>query len=140
MIILLDLNNTLTVDADSMAKPFCDRIVRERYHSDLVEMLRAHHTILITGRPEKYREMTLYSIRAKTGWGPDEAFFNDLRLPPALLKRVKLIGEIMPMHGRDPRRYVAIESSPDCRKMYASYGIRTRKYGDADLRGTVGGG
>lgn len=139
MVVLLDLNYTLVANSGVRVTPFCQQVVGETYRLDLLKMVKAHLVILITARPAKYRELTLYSLRAKTGWAPQKSFFNDLGLPPAPLKRSKLVGSIMPVHGRDPRQYVAIESNPECRAMYASYGIVAHQYGDPDLQETLQG-
>ena len=83
-IILLDLNSTLSgnmgkVMANS-SRPFASRIKHvEEYRQWLVEWLKMidWEVHLFTVRDVRYREVTLESIHEKTGWSPDDAWFND---------------------------------------------------------------
>ena len=73
---LLDLNWTLVENSDQRRSPFAEQIAGERYRGWLVDLVRPHPVILVTARPEAYREATLASLAAKTGWQPLEAVFN----------------------------------------------------------------
>lgn len=114
MIVLLDLNHTLVADSPRRGDPrpasFADRVAAERYRLTLVELVRPHHVILVTARPERHREATLAAIRARCGgWEPQEAYFNDASLPPPAAKARALGLHVFPRHGRDGRWYLAIE-------------------------------
>lgn len=126
-IILLDLNYTL-VDMPPQTRPHPDmqhRLRTEEYRGWLVELVRPHYTILVTARPDRHRDATLARILELTGWAPQEAFFNDLNIPPAPLKERILTERIFPVHGFDRGRYLGVESNPKTRAMYARYGIRS---------------
>jgi len=124
MIILLDLNYTLVANSEKKASPFTRQIEGEEYRQDLVELIKPAYVILMTARPEKHREATLKSIKAKTGWLPQEAFFNIRNLRPPEAKERMLLDLVFPSHGEDPDQYYAIESNPATRGMYKRYGIK----------------
>ncbi len=124
MIILLDLNYTLVANSTVKRRPFTRQIAGETYRPWLVALLRPERVILVTARPARYRAATLASLTAKTGWRPEAAFFNDLDLPPAALKRRVLLERILPRFSADPADYLAIESNPRTRAMYARLGVR----------------
>jgi hypothetical protein len=125
MIILLDLNYTLVENSTEKQKPFTKQIEAERYRMWLVELLRPHHVILMTARPEKYHAATIDSIEEKTGWQPDEALFNTHGLTPPMAKERMLKEHVLPKY--DEVQFLAIESNPATRAMYARYGIRSVK-------------
>lgn len=122
MIYLLDLNYTLVANSHAKAAPFSRQIEQERYREWLVALLQPVRVLLVTARPERYRAATLESIRKKTGWEPEAAFFNDLGLPPPELKERLLRERIRPAYGDGP--YLALESNPATRAMYARHGVR----------------
>jgi len=128
-IVLLDLNYTFVENQAEAAKSggedFGRRLEFERYRSWLLDLVRDGHVILITARPEKYRERTLARIDSLLGWKPDEAYFNEEDLLPAVCKQRVLLTRIFPRYGRpsDGTRYVAVESNPRTAFMYAGYGI-----------------
>jgi hypothetical protein len=72
-----------------------DRESIEIYRQWLVEMLRPHRVILITARPDSWKEQTLARIAELTGWQPMDAYFDDgvTRTPP-VIKRHILIDRI----------------------------------------------
>lgn len=125
MIILLDLNYTLVANSaphGTVPLPMRRRMETEKYRHWLVEMVKPNHVILITARPDTWKDATLARIKAETGWSPQEAYFDDgtTRTPPAI-KRHILLTHIFPRHGRDG--ILAIESNPRTRDMYDSLGI-----------------
>lgn len=129
MIILLDLNYTLVANSDKKVSPFYSQIEREIYRADLLEKIVDRKVILITARPSKYKEETLASIASKCGgWQPHDAYFNDIGLPPPVIKKSILERFIFPEYG--PSGYFGIESNPATRGMYKRYGIESVKYSD----------
>ncbi len=130
MIVLLDLNYTLVANSQVKRHPFIRQIAGEQYRTWLADLLLELPVILVTARPEKYREATLASILAKTGWRPGAAFFNDVFLPPAAFKRLVMGRRVFPKWGEDPAGYLAIESNPNTRAMYAKLGVRAVQVGE----------
>jgi len=125
VIYLLDLNYTLVANSaprGTALAPMRKRLTMECYRPWLVEMLRTHPVILITARPERWKEATLARIGELTGWQPMDAYFDDgsIRTPPAVKRRI-LLEKIFPKHGHG--EYYAIESNPKTRTMYAAFGI-----------------
>ncbi len=125
MIYLLDLNYTLVANSaphGTTPDPMTKRMQTEQYRQWLVELLRPHRVILITARPDRWKEPTVARIADLTGWQPMDAYFDDgvTRTPPAI-KRHILLDRIFPKYGRGD--YYAIESNPKTRDMYATLGI-----------------
>lgn len=125
MTILLDLNYTLVSNSPKFGSPpapMTKRMDSERYRKWLIEMVRPHHVILITARPDSWREVTLARIEDLTGWRPQEAYFDEgaTRTPPAI-KRHILLTKVFPRHDRG--NMLAIESNPKTRDMYHTLGI-----------------
>jgi len=109
-IILLDLNYTLVANSETKKAPFIRQIEQEEYRSDLIRLVLPFHVILITARPEKYKDATLDNIMHKTNWLPDEAYFNDTNLAPQFFKRniiLDNLGKRYPLSSM-----IAIESNP----------------------------
>ena len=128
MIILLDLNYTLVANSPKhgTTPPRMEkRLQDERYRQWLIELVRPHTVILITARPESWMIQTLERIEEETGWRPDDACFapKGWRNPPAIKEHL-LHKTVFPIHGRDAD-YLAIESNPRSREMYAKFGIRS---------------
>lgn len=125
MIYLLDLNYTLVANSPPYGakaiRPFVRQIEKEEYCQWLVELLRPHKVILITARPERYREVTLVRIKAKTGWTPMDAYFGQIRAQPHIIKEVLLLNHVFPKYGRD--NFFALESNLRTRKMYRKHNI-----------------
>ena len=126
MIILLDLNFTLVANSPkhgTTPERMGKRLVGERYRQGLVELVRPHTVILISARPDRWLIPTLERIKQETGWHPDAACFapQGWRNPPAIKEHL-LHRDIFPQWGRDAR-YLAIESNPRSRAMYAKFGI-----------------
>ncbi len=126
MIILLDLNYTLVANSPKRGTTppaMAVRLRTERYRQWLVELVRPHHVILMTARPSRWREPTLERIHEMTGWRPQEAFFAERGAggPPGIKQRILFV-HVFPNHGRHAN-YIAIESNPRSRAMYARHGI-----------------
>ena len=125
-VILLDLNYTLVANnpARGTTPPRMEaRLAAEEYRQWLVELVRPHTVVLISARPETWMLRTLDRIEEKTGWRPDDACFAPKGWwnPPAIKEHL-LRKDIFPAHGQHAR-YIAIESNPRTREMYARFGI-----------------
>jgi hypothetical protein len=126
MIILLDLNYTLVANSPrhGTTPPRMElRLRDERYRQWLVELVRSHTVILISARPDRWLDVTLERIAEETAWRPDAACFAPFGWwnPPAIKEHL-LQRNVFPQWGRDPK-YLAIESNPRTRAMYAKFGI-----------------
>ena len=91
-ICLLDLNYTLVINQAEtrLLRPFARRMAAEEYRLDLVEAIRNDYVILITARPDYQARQTLANIKRKTGWLPQEWYFNDLDAEPPQFKQSAL--------------------------------------------------
>lgn len=125
-IYLLDLNYTLVANSEQKCSPFLRQIEREVYREELIDRLRGERVFLITARPLKYRVPTLASIEMKTGWHPERDFFNGEKDRPPIAKQKALKAIILPEYP--DARFVAIESNPATRVMYARHGIAAMTY------------
>lgn len=131
MIILLDLNYTLVENSPERGidpPPMSARLKTEIYRPWLVKLVRSHRVILVTARPARWREQTLARIRAQTGWGPQEAYFNDRNLYPPAWKELVLKAHLLTRF--DPETMLALESNPKTRAMYERNGIRAVPVGN----------
>ena len=135
MIYLLDLNYTLVGNSPARGtppiRPFIRQIEQEEYREWLVDLLRPHRVILITARPDRYREATLARIAEKTGWSPMDAYFAEINARPHMIKEHLLKTHIFPKYG--DRGYFGLESNPMTRGMYARYGIGAVRVSDQEL-------
>ncbi len=126
---LLDLNYTLVGNSPERGsppvRPFILQLEQETYRQWLVELLRPHYVILITARPERYREPTLERIAALCQWQPQEAYFAEIKHRPPAIKKHLLNTYILPQHGTDGSQYLAIESNPMTQGMYRNHGIKS---------------
>lgn len=129
MIALLDLNYTLVENSrdQDYNRPFRENLAIESYRPWLVEAVQKHFdkVILVTVRWNRHEQATLDRIRTLTGWQPDEAIFNwppHLRAPDH--KQRALHDRILPRYGDDLSLYLALESNPKTRAMYAAEGVR----------------
>ena len=125
-IILLDLNYTLVANnsARGVAPGRMEkRLAHEKYRQWLVELVRPHTVVLMTARPETWMIKTLDRIEDQTSWRPQDACFAPRGWwnPPAI-KQHLLKKEVFPIHGEDAH-YLAIESNPRTREMYAKFSI-----------------
>ena len=129
-IILLDLNYTLIANSKEIkTMPLDKKIKSQKYETDLINLIKDNHVILITASPYRRSHKILRDIKEKTDFEPDESFWNFGRQPPAL-KKYWMENEVMPQHGDDGDKYLAIESNPATRRMYKKLGIEARPKGD----------
>jgi hypothetical protein len=135
MIYLLDLNYTLVGNSPKHGtppiRPFIRQIEQEEYRQWLVDLLRPHQVILITARPDRYREATLQRIAEKTDWSPMDAYFAEISARPHQIKEHLLKNRIFPKYGKGG--YFGLESNPMTRGMYAQYGIGAVRVTDQEL-------
>jgi hypothetical protein len=125
-IILLDLNYTLVANSPAHGTPpkrMEKRLAGEQYRQWLVDLVRPHTVVLMTARPEIWMMRTLDRIETQTGWRPQDACFAPIGWwnPPAI-KQHFLHKRVFPRHG-ELARYIAIESNPRTREMYARFSI-----------------
>jgi hypothetical protein len=121
-IILLDLNYTLVANSPkhgTTPERMEKRLATGQYRQWLAELVRPYTVVLMTARPETWKNRTLDRIEEQTGWRPQHACFAPIgwRNPPAIKEHL-LKKDISPIHGEDAR-YIAIESNPRTRGMYA---------------------
>ncbi len=129
-IILLDLNYTLIANSKEIrTMPLDKKIKSQKYETDLINLIKDNHVILITASPYRRSHKILRDIKEKTDFEPDESFWNFGRQPPAL-KKYWMENEVIPQHGDDGDKYLAIESNPATRRMYKKLGIEARPKGD----------
>lgn len=130
-ICLLDLNYTLVKNQATtrMIRPFSKRMEAEEYRLDLIEAVKDDYVIIVTARPDYQMAQTLANIEKKTGWMPDEVYFNDINATPPVFKEKALNKDIFPLHGVEAE-YYAVESNPLTRSMYARYGIDAKPYSE----------
>lgn len=138
-ICLLDLNYTLVGNQQETLnlRPFSRRVAAETYREDLIAAVRDDYVIIITARPTQHQIVTMQSIFQKTGWRPQEVYFNDINAYPAVFKESALKRFIFPKHGTDASIYYGVESNPRTRSMYARYGIQSQPY-ETFIQGAAG--
>ena len=131
-IILLDLNDTLVTNREEtrLISPLSARLEAEEYRTELIERIRNEFVTIITARPQDQKKETMLNIFRKTAWRPQEAYFNDLGLEPAAFREFVLTRAVFPEHGDNAGRYLALESNPETREIYAKLGIRVITYAD----------
>lgn len=133
-IALVDLNYTLVENSPKWGAPkiypFIRQIEQETYRQWLVDFLRDKYAILITARPQKYREATLERIKLLSAWQPQEAYFAEISATPPEIKEDLLLRYIFPKHGRNGKDYFGIESNPKTRAMYLCYNIESLRAED----------
>ena len=103
--------------------PFSKQIEQETYRQWLVDFLRDKYAILITARPNRYKEQTLERIFSQTNWQPQESYFAEISAPPPEIKEDLLLRYIFPKHGKNGEDFFGIESNPKTRAMYGKLGI-----------------
>ena len=129
-IILLDLNYTLISNSWSIRyEKLSGKITKRKYEHELVDLIKDNYVILITASPYYTSYDSLKHIEENTDLKIDESYWNFNRRPPEL-KRYWLEKAVLPSHGNNPDRYLAIESNKDTRAMYAEFGIEARPKSD----------
>ena len=129
-IILLDLNYTLISNSKEIWNyPLEKKIKSQQYEMDLIKLIEDNYVILITASPYKRSHKILRDIKEKTGFEPDESYWNFGGQPPQV-KKYWMENEVIPQHGDDMDKYLAIESNPNTRSMYKKLGIEARPKGD----------
>ena len=129
-IILLDLNYTLISNSKEIRNlPLDEKIKTQTYETELIDLIQDNYVILITASPYKRSHKILRDIKEKTGFEPDESYWNFNRQPP-VVKKYWMVSEVLPNHGDNPEQYLAIESNPATRSMYKKLGIEARPKGD----------
>lgn len=136
-ICLLDLNYTLVSNQAQtrMLRPFSRRMESEEYRMDLIEAIKDDYVIIVTARPDYQMKATMENVKRKTGWEPQEIYFNDINAEPPVYKESALRRFIFPKHGMDPEQFYAVESNPKTRAMYERYSIQADPY-DKFIKGT----
>lgn len=125
-IILLDLNYTLIANSKEIKNfPLEKKIKSQQYEEDLIKLIKDNYVILITASPYKRSYKILRDIKEKTGFTPNESYWNFGAQPPQV-KQYWMENEIIPQHGDNCKQYLAIESNPKTRKMYNELGIEAR--------------
>ena len=113
-------------------RPFARRMEAEEYRRDLIDAVKEDYVIIVTARPDHQMHQTMENIRRKTGWQPDEWYFNDINGEPPVFKESALRRFIFPKHGLhmgpEGTFYYAVESNPRTRAMYARYEIQAAPY------------
>ena len=129
-ICLLDLNYTLVRNQKEtrLLRPFTRRMEAEEYRLNLIEAVRDDYVIIITARPDHQMLQTMENIKRKTGWQPQEWYFNDIDADPPAFKKSALQRFVFPRHGQEGALYYAVESNPQTRAMYARFGIEAKPY------------
>ncbi len=129
-IILLDLNYTLIANSWQIRyDKLPQKIFNRKYEHELVELINDNYVILITASPYYTSYDSLRHIEENTDLKIEESYWNFGKRPHEL-KRYWLEKAVLPTHGRDPSRYLAIESNPRTRKMYEEFGIEARPKSD----------
>ena len=129
-IILLDLNYTLIANSKEIWNyPLEKKIRSQQYEKDLIELIKDNYVILITASPYKRSHKILRDIKDKTDFVPDESYWNFGGQPPEI-KKYWMENEIIPQHGDDMTKYLAIESNPKTRRMYQKLQIESRPKAD----------
>lgn len=125
-IILLDLNYTLIANSNEIRNyPLDKKIKSQVYEEKLIELIKDNYVILITASPYKRSHKILRDIKDKTGFVPDESYWNFGGQPPQV-KKYWMENEVIPHHGDDEGKYLAIESNPSTRRMYKKLRIEAR--------------
>lgn len=96
---------------------------------DLISLIKDNYVILITASPYKRSFAILRDIKEKTGFVVDESYWN-FGLQPPMLKKYWMENAVLPEHGQDVDKYLAIESNPATRRMYNKLGIEARPKSD----------
>ena len=129
-IILLDLNYTLISNSWAIRlEKLPQKIYKRKYEHELVNLIKDNYVILITASPYKTSYDSLKHIEENTDLKIAESYWNFGKRPPEL-KRYWLEKAVLQKHGNNPDKYLAIESNPKTREMYAEFGIEAKPKSD----------
>ena len=129
-IILLDLNYTLISNSwDIRSEKLPEKITKREYEHELVDLIKDNYVILITASPYYTSFDSLKHIEENTDLKIAESYWNFGKRPHEL-KKYWLEKAVLPTHGNDPNKYLAIESNPKTRAIYESFDIEARPKGD----------
>lgn len=129
-IILLDLNYTLISNSWAIRyDKLPEKINNRKYEHELIDLIRDNYVILITASPYYTSYDSLKHIEDNTTLKVDETYWNFGKRPHEL-KKYWLEKAVLPKHGSDPNKYLAIESNENTRAMYAEFGIEARPKSD----------
>ena len=137
-IILLDYQATLVSNFHERQKwmathkrgNYTEWIKKEEFREKIIELTKGKYIILITARPSKYKDITMQTILEKTGWKPNECYFNEFGLKPPECKKLILKNRIYPVHGMNRTVYMALESNASTRSMYKKEAINAFRWDD----------
>ena len=129
-IILLDLNYTLISNSWAIRyDKLPEKINKREYEHKLIELIKDNYIILITASPYYTSYDSLKHIEENTDFKIAESYWNFGKRPHEL-KRYWLKKAVLPTHGENPEKYLAIESNETTRAMYKKFGIEARPKGD----------
>ena len=129
-IILLDLNYTLISNSWKIRfDRLPQKIYNRKYEHELVELIKDNYVILITASPYETSFDSLKHIEENTKLEINESYWNFNKRPHEL-KKYWMEKAVLPTHGYDTSKYLAIESNKDTRAMYRKLGIEARPKGD----------
>ena len=115
-IILLDLNYTLISNSWAIKyEKLPEKITKRAYEHELVNLIKDNYVILITASPYYTSYDSLKHIEENTDLKIAESYWNFGKRPHEL-KKYWLEKAVLPNHGNDPNKYLAIESNPKTRK------------------------
>lgn len=49
---------------------------------DLIDAIKDDYVIIVTARPDYQMKETMENVKKKTGWEPQEIYFNDINAEP----------------------------------------------------------
>ncbi len=129
-IILMDLNYTLISNSWPIRyEKLPEKINKRQYEHQLIELIKDNYIILITASPYCTSYDSLKHIEENTDLKIAESFWNFNKRPHEL-KKYWLEKAVLPTHGDNPEKYLAIESNKTTRAMYKKFGIKARPKGD----------
>lgn len=129
-IILLDLNYTLISNSWNIRfDKLPQKIYNRKYEHDLVELIKDNYVILITASPYETSFDSLKHIEENTQLKIKESYWN-FNKRPHVLKKYWMEKAVLPTHGYDTSKYLAIESNKNTRAMYKNLGIEARPKSD----------
>ena len=125
-IILLDLNYTLISNSKGIFNSTIEeKIKSHKYDMDLIELIKDNYVILISSSPYKRSCKILSDLKEKTGFVPNESYWN-FGLKPPELKDYWMKEAIFKKHGSNLDQYLAIDCNTKTCSMYKDFGIEAR--------------